>query len=396
VDKQNQSRRILLLASNFCGNIGDLFIFEAVCDFLIKISDNIVIDVYPYPLRYDSFVALPSIMKYEGRVEIIDPAFKLRRTADRRMRQFPFLQQFIANNYFNHLTKAFKIFNDFSKKGEYDHVVVVGGEMDLPFSLLDVHAYVRSLGDGWPIKNITYGPISIVPKKIYDNFLQARFSEVEQFAVRDPLTLKKLNELGITNNKLIPDCAFLAFNDDESQKRQGIKRKIGLCLHSRWGFSGELSDFVSACSNAALNVDCELIFFVTNLKEDAVLVKKMLTISAESNNIKMVLPTSVSELKNMYADIDIVISDRLHGILIGMLSGCVVVPLATRDKVRGYCEYLNIDKYLKGDESANDITETIMSLYGNIDSERFRLKYFMEEAYQKVSEYYMGTLNKSK
>jgi len=396
MNKASRPKKILLLAANFCGNVGDLFIFEAVCDFLIKKSEDITIDVYPYPLKYDSFVALPSIVKYQGRVEIIDSVFKLRREADHQMRKYPLLKKFITYNYFNRLTKPFRVSGNFLKKNEYQHVVVVGGEMDLPFSLLDVHAHMRSLGMSMPIANVTYGPISIVPNKTYNKFLKMRFSEVKQFAVRDPLTLNKLNEMGILNNQLVPDCAFLAFNEQAYEIRHGVTKKIGLCLHSRWGFSEKLYDFVNACSRAALKAGSELVFFVTNLKEDEALVKKMIRISAANENIKMVLPTSVVELENMYAGLDIVISDRLHGMLIGMLNGCVVVPLATRDKVKGYCRYLNIDKYLEGGESAKDVIEMISSVYNSIDSERLRLKSFMEDAHHKVAEYYLNSLDKSK
>ena len=386
------SKNILLLSSNFCGNVGDLFIFESVCNFLLKNSGDVRIEVHPYPIRYDPFVALPTINKYEGRVEIVKPAFRIRKSIDHLMRRFHLVEKVVTNIYFCNYFNVFRVTRSlpFPGKHKYDQIIVVGGEMDAPFSLLDVHSYLNTFQV--PVKRIIYGPISLNPKKHHEKFIRERFKEVQEFAVRDPLSLKKLNDIGINNNVLIPDCAFLSFDKNKFNIRVSTHKKIGLCLHSRWGHIVELKEFVSKISKACLEIGCEIVFFVTNVKEDYVLFNEMQKIISDFENIKIALPTTVEQLNTMYSTLDIVISDRLHGLLIGMLNGCVILPLATRQKVRGYCQYLNLNTNLNGNETQDELIAIISEIYNSIRFHREHLLCFMEEANKDVSTYYTDKL----
>ncbi len=384
------NKKIMLLAANFGGNVGDLFIYEAVANFIHQQLPQAETHVYPYPLRNDQFVALPAVLQsgLNSNIKIKPPLFALRKSVDHYMRSRPFLEKLIINNYFSPLMSCIK--KSSSTDIQYDHIVSVGGEMDIPYSLLDIHSYLNAMKK--PLKNIIYGPISLKIKPQHIPFLKQCFADVDEIAIRDPRTFKNLKNIGIENIKLVPDCAFLAYKGEQSQS--SWKGYIGLCLHSRWAHQKHFNDYIKGFSDAAKKLDSKLILFVTNIREDHLLVTKLMDLVHTSDNIEITLPTSTKELQKLYQKTDLVISDRLHGILIGMISGCNVLPIATRDKIKGYCEYLKLSNFLTGEENNQELYQKMEKAKNNHNTLKKSIAEFASSASSEVKSYYTARLNR--
>ena len=386
-------KKIMLLAGNFCGNLGDIFIFESVVEFIIQQFPDAQIDVYPYPIRHDHFVSLPIAIKHKKSVTFKEPIYRLRGSVDALMREHPLLERTISKHYFKPFLKIVR--SDIPEKTlpKYDHLVIVGGEMDIPYSQLDVHAYIRKNTN--LSSNITYGPVSIPNVPRYHDFLKQRFSEVKHAAIRDPLSLERLNSMGIHNVSLVPDCAFLNFSDKNLRCNEPLKNHIGVCLHTRWGYIPQLDEYVNNIIEAASKNQSKLHFFCTHPREDATLMKRLSYMLQGTKDVEISVPSSTLDLHNIYNSVDMVISDRLHGILIGLLSGCNILPLATRDKVKGYCTYLGLKEQLTGDENATEISDEIQTIRTNHLQLRNQHAEFMQTASTEVKTYYLNSINNS-
>jgi polysaccharide pyruvyl transferase WcaK-like protein len=387
-------KKVLILSSNFCGNIGDVFIFESIVDYVISIDGGSSIDVYPYPSRDNSLVSLPLAVKYKNNVEFIPPLVRLRGGVEHYMRKFSFLNSIISKIYFNKFYEFLRSSSCLEDLDGYDVVIVAGGEMDIPFSQLDVHAYIRSLPE---FSKVIYGPVSISCDVSFNEFILARFSEVDSVAIRDPLSLSRLEKAGVRNATLVPDCAFLSFNKEINRTRDEWSGHIGVCLHSTWGYKKELLEFINAIISAAGSIGSKVTFFCTHAKEDEVVIKKICGFIADSKiphikSISVVVPSTTEELSSLFLSMDLVISDRLHGILIGMINGCNILPLVTRDKVEGYCKYLELESFIKGIENQDELSEVFLKCSENYKALRLKHRDFMVNASSEVKSYYRSNL----
>ena len=72
--------KIAVLASNFSGNVGDLFILRAVTNFIHRECKDVELDVFPYPSRFDRRVACAEQCHLVKSVKIKSHHFALRKT----------------------------------------------------------------------------------------------------------------------------------------------------------------------------------------------------------------------------------------------------------------------------------------------------------------------------
>jgi len=380
----------MILGGNFCGNIGDLFIVEAVTTFFAEQYPNLQIDIYPYPIRNDKFVSLPFATRHSKNTNVCEPASRLRGSVDALMRSHPIVEQVVSRYYYGWLGHLVRTIGQKPINTSYDLAVVLSGEMDTPYSQLDVHSYLRDFEVRR--KSVIYGPVSISEKPQHEHFLRARFSEIEKVAIRDPVTLKRLQAQGLKNTQLIPDGAFLAASPVINRTKESLKGAIAVCLHARWYQQRNLTALVEAICEAAEQRDSTVTFYCTHPKEDYQLMLKLTNIVKPIHNANVTCPTSTQELQTICESSDLVISDRLHGLLIALISGCNILPLATRNKVKGYCEYLQIDDYLTGIETGEKIQEKINLILDNYSTQRETQRRFVMESSNKVKGYYRASI----
>lgn len=170
---------------------------------------------------------------------------------------------------------------------------------------------------------------------------------------------------------------------------------IGVCLHSRWGYVEGTEAYLQHICAFAKSKGRRVTFFVTNMHEDATLVYRIIQFKENNGTLDIELPRTVNELTAMLGGLDLVISDRLHAILISMIMGTTILPLATRDKLVGYCQYLELENYLDGKETAQILTQKLSELFENKANLDLKIASFVSNAYEGVSRYYLQSLAQS-
>jgi hypothetical protein len=368
---------VAILGANFYGNIGDLFILEAAVSELLALGMTDV-SIYPYPVRYDAYVAIPFITRFGPEVRLARPRFRLRQLVETATRGHHRLQRTMASLYFSGVGGSLQSsMRDHAPWDAAQKVVVLGGELDIPYSMLDSHAYLRQhkKTDG-----IAYGPVSLVPDRRFKDFLQRRFAEVSEFGVRDPLTAQGLSEIGITNFRLVPDMAFLKY-DDAAYRERPTTGRIGLCLSNVWAKRPDAEEYVRTIDRAARRLDLELVVVSTHLREDASLLERLRRAVPE---VPLAMPASPAEFTSLVTGLDIFIAGRLHGLLLAMIGGTVILPIAIRPKVVGFCTYIQQDRYLQGKESEDEVADHLKALYADRNAQLAAQRDFCADASEQV------------
>jgi len=382
--------RLLLLGANFCGNVGDLFILHAIADFIDRHCKAINvpcprIDVIPRPLHYDRRIALMNTLSHP-QIHLEEPHRVLRRQLDYWMRHRPRLEQLCAKLYFSPAGSWLSSYRQPSQDHTPNGIIVAGGELDVPYTLLDIHHYLRSQPNEPPV---CYGPVSLPARPRHIGFLKTRFAEVKEVAVRDPISLSWLQQHAIQNVRLVPDCAFLDYRAPQPRSTTGC---IGLCLHSRWGYDSSLNKLVVMLADLLRQRQQTLLVFATNLQEDFRVVSRMQALLKSNPCVEFALPESADKLSELVTRLDLTISDRLHALIVSMLHGTSILPLASRPKIHGYCEYWQLQQTLSGNESAAELAEKLA--ISQSPSQRHQLQRFCERAHREVSNYYQASLEK--
>jgi polysaccharide pyruvyl transferase WcaK-like protein len=381
--------KIAVLASNFSGNIGDLYILRSVTDFICEQLPDAQLDVFPYPIRFNRRVACAEQINLSDKVSIKPHSFALYGFLDHFARKSPWFEKFLARHYFGSIGRFFRSKSTQLNPNDYDAIVSVGGEMDTPYSFLDIHDYTRNLDrDGK--KPFVYGPISLKPDITYVPFLKKLFSGIEKIAIRDPKTQSYLVSNGFNNTQLVPDCAFLSWRGPTANRLN--RKRIGLCLHTSW--AGKFShacrvvDQAVAASKALGN---ELIIYPTHTYEDYQFLNQLIDKYRNTPGMKFVFPNTSSEFITLSQSLDLVISDRLHALLVGMLQGANILPIKTRHKVIGYCEYLQLKRAVSLDDDDKTLFDAIIET-ANCQELSEKLKVFCNDSHKNVSDFYLTRL----
>jgi len=381
--------KIAVLASNFSGNIGDLYILRSVTDFISEHHPEAQLDVFPYPIRFNRRVACAEQINLAPHVNILPHRHALLGLLDHWCRKYPMLEKFIASSYFSSIGRFYRSRSKPLNPTDYDGIVSVGGEMDTPYSFLDIHDYTKNLCvDNKPV---AYGPISIKPNDRYLKFLKTSFADVALIGIRDPKTQNYLVENGITNTKLVPDCAFLSWKGATENRRQ--RNRIGLCLHTSWtGRFEHACRIVEQALAAGKALDSELVLFPTHTNEDYQLFKPLVTKYRDTKGLSFSFPNTSSEFIALSQSFSLVISDRLHALLVGMLHGANILPIKTRHKVIGYCEYLQLKRAISLQDDDVTLFEHIIESAKDPELST-KLAAFCDDSHKQVSEFYLKQLN---
>jgi polysaccharide pyruvyl transferase WcaK-like protein len=377
-------KKIAILGVNYVGNVGDLYILDSILNYLSKYERNISIDIFPYPLKFDKKIAAFELFESRFNINIVEPPFAIYKALDHLARKFPLVENITKKLYFSYIGKILR-----SKSNEnincYDYVISVGGEMDIPYSLLDIHSYIKSTMFS-PSTKLIYGPISITPNRKNIKFLIERFKEVNiNVGIRDPKSKDWLSTIGIHNTQLVPDCAFLSWQQQAKVKE---KKAIGVCLHASWfGKLEKAKELIMATQHVAINADKKLIVFCTNIYEDYELMVALKKYFKNDTSIEFIIPKTSQDLVNLVRNFELIISDRLHALLSGMINGANILPLSTRHKVVGYCNYVGLTNYISLDDDQKSIITSIENQLSDTHA-KILLNDFCKRSSEKICDFY--------
>lgn len=382
--------KIAIVASNFSGNVGDLYILRSIVDFISQNIPAAQLDVFPYPIRFNRRVACAEQINLPTSVNIRPHRFAIHGFLDHWCRRYHFLEKFVAMTYFSKFGKFFRSINLPLKTQDYDAIVSAGGEMDTPYSFFDIHDYIKNITNNSK-KIIVYGPISLAYKPVYLTFLRKVFPDVEKIGVRDPNTLKYLAGHGFKNTELVPDCAFLSWRGPSNNRL--ARKRLGLCFHASWmGRFEHACRIVEQTMSAAANLDDQLIIYSTHTHEDYQLLRDLVKKYNDKDGVTFVFPNTSSDFINLSQSLDLVISDRLHALLVGMLHGANILPIKTRDKVIGYCEYLSLENTISLDDGDFMLFSSILKSAKDTRLSE-KLAEFCNISHKQVSDFYLTQLS---
>jgi polysaccharide pyruvyl transferase WcaK-like protein len=385
--------KIAILAANFYGNVGDLYILNAVSNFLGKEFAGVQMDVYPNSWRFDRRVACGERINLAPGVTIQAPRFAIYRRLLHCARSWRWAEWFLSKFYLSALGGVFRSVNAGADMPAYDAIVSVGGEMDTPYSFLDIQPYLKEMLAKRALP-VVYGPISLQPKLNYINFYKKIFSSVEMIAIRDPKSMNWLGTNGISNTRLVPDCAFLNWTGGFSDR--GDRNKIGICLHPSWlNNIGYAFNIIERAISAAKKMDCGVVFFPTHAQEDYFLYSLLLERYRDRAGVEFSFPTTSDDLIKLSRSLSLVISDRLHALLVGMLQGANILPILSRHKVVGYYEYVGLE-HAVGLKDGYDLIESKIILAQRDGSLEQKLSDFCKVSQMEIVEFYRDQLRSLK
>jgi len=256
--------------------------------------------------------------------------------------------------------------------------------MDIPYFLFDIHDYLSVFKEAATNPTLTYGPISTTPNQDNITFLQQQFKQVNHIAIRDPKTLSWLKKVNIYNISLVPDCAFLSYQPNQQVL---VRKSIGLCLHSTW--ASKKDQTIALVKQIADSRHMTLILYFTNLQEDYQILRLLQHHFLGIENISFVLPTTSENFVELNKQLELVISDRLHAILVGLIGGSKILSLASRHKVVGYCEYMGLDNRITLEDDTEQIKQKVIDELNN-EYCRERNNNFCANAAVEVKRFYNG------
>ena len=148
---------------------------------------------------------------------------------------------------------------------------------------------------------------------------------MEKIGIRDPKTQQYLVSNGFNNTQLVPDCAFLSWRGPSANRLN--RKRIGLCLHTSWaGKFDHACRIVDQAISASKALESELIIYPTHTYEDYQLFKHLVDKYRNTPGLSFTFPNTSSEFIELSRSLDLVISDRLHALLVGMLHGANIYP----------------------------------------------------------------------
>jgi hypothetical protein len=335
-------KNIAVLAGNFSGNVGDLYILRSVTDFIGDEFPCLNIQVFPNPRRFDRRVACAEQVNLRANLDILPARYIPYQYFSHLVSSKGWLGRILTFLYLRPSGRYLRSRSLSASAHSFGAMVSVGGEMHTPHSFLDIHAYLDAefLKSSPPL---VYGPISVQPDEDSVVFFQRIFKNLKVVGVRDPKTFDWLRQQGILNTKLVPDCAYLSWRGVALDR--GSRRRIGLCLHTSWFKNVSLAcKIVDQACLVANRLDCELVVFPTHMLEDYQLFEILVKKYRDTSGMVFEFPVTSEDFIELSRSLKLVISDRLHALIVGMLHGANILPIKTRHKVLGYCEYLKLER----------------------------------------------------
>ena len=337
-DGPGRARRFILLCANFGGNLGDRLIFDNTVAWLRSAWPGCEIVVSPLAGR-EGTAENRDLMAGNYDVTIAEPF-----GATCRPHAFfqaccpPAAGRILGPMLFHKLSRRAAASALARWFHGADAVFAIGGnwsgfsQIMVVLSLLDAALQARSQVAVLPVSlpvNMPAGLQSVFPGIV---------AKTGAFAVRDPASLRIARSLGIRHAALFPDMAFAVPCPAPAPRRASRCIRIGICLRiSRERIRPEDLARVAGALAGLRRDDCSITVFTSHERDDAESIRRLREAAFEFD---VVTPESVNELFDLVSDFDLVVSDRLHALIVSTLVGTPIVPVMSLPKVTGYVEYI--------------------------------------------------------
>lgn len=208
--------------------------------------------------------------------------------------------------------------------------------------------------------NAYYFPISISGRISFPSRLFLK--SFKHIFVRDLSSRDTLINHGVKTVTLVPDMAFYDYKNGEKDKKQS-SHADGLTIlasfrHDRSPSKSQLCKHLNFYPNAKLVGLVSQVLFDIEVNSS---LAKELNLTHESVSIDN---KGMIKINNIYSENNIVISNRLHVLLMAMLQGAIPIPFLGRDdhKVKAYFDSLGLASIFYDDEMTKDQFDKIFNI----------------------------------
>jgi hypothetical protein len=316
---------VLVLGVNLGGNIGDVYILQSTVTWLLEIGAKRVVLV-PMRDRLNSPFALRALESLGTTVLLA------RKPTNGSL--WGRIASFIAPHRYDRAS-------DFAGY----QVVACGGQHRAHIFFRQVESRLRDCR--LRSEPLLYGPFSFIDD-VGEEFVSRCLGRLTHFAVREPETAMHLKGLGLENFSVVPDITFAQFQPKPFRSGRGT---FGLCIR------GAISQaFVRNFVVGAQRHNREVVLLSTHVVNDLSLI---LALRSEMPHLRIEAPMSPLEYMDLAATMDLVVSARLHGLIMATNGGSLTLPICATRKMRIYASFMRSPLSFTGLENADQIDEKL-------------------------------------
>lgn len=326
-------KKVAIVFANLKGNVGDYAILEAMTQDLGTAFPGHRIVVYPHPLVPVDHAYLDEFRRLNPDIQFGDATYSMPIGLVKRLLSSSFLRRKAQASLINEF--AAKSAADFRHFAGYSAVFFAGGDqwsgrelgVAMFGSLLAIHR-VNDRVHSFPfsLKSSLLGLYTKADLTRYFALLRP------SLIVRDSLTKEIIDQFS-KNALLGADCVF-SLNQTADEIRPNPERNPGRILFVVKGQEAELSETLEKLLGQQKNVE----LFTTCPPED----HRTYTKLAERFNLPYHEPKSWQEIIAEFKASELVITNRLHGLILGSLAQTPLLPVANRKKSLAYVRDANI------------------------------------------------------
>lgn len=268
------------------------------------------------------------------------------------------------------IVKNYKIFKACFK--EYDLVVIGGGQLlnsnyVFPLAMFLWVNLFELFNDS---KIIIFGVGAVRNYNRFDKFLYSNaLKKVDKIYMRDYESIKILSEVFNQNASYVPDVAF-CINKLKSEEIVNKRNEvlIGLTDYNRYKkyyndkgrdeYYLEWEKIILHYVDKKYNVK----FFYTTVGDltEAINMQKTI-LNKYKTYIDIIEVNNLDELINAISHAAVVVSPRMHALIIAYVYGCDVIPFIMSDKIKVFKEQYLDDKSISLDELQNQVLTQLMN-----------------------------------
>lgn len=331
-------QEIAILFANLKGNLGDFAILDSMIESLTKRHSHSHIDVFHHPFFEPDYEIIYRHFGSDQKFNLIVdyPRLTLSKIESMLLKLDP------TKRYARQCVKAYaqKIEAYLKPFSPYDEIYFCGGDQWCG-QALSISMFGSVLGSRSASQNISTFPFSV--KANLDRFHAKRHileyfnNLISPLAVRDHMTSAILNSMRITNqfknDSVLKNWTPIKQFNSSKTKTANIREKSRVLFILK-GNPSNMPAIFKSLKDGAYDVE----FLSTSEAED-----KAYSQEIESRfGYKTLYPKSWPEAVRIISEYDLVISNRLHGLIFSVLAGIAVLPVADRNKTRAFATDYNI------------------------------------------------------
>ncbi len=326
-----QARNVLLLFANFGGNLGDILIAECTVEWLCRSYPGCSIHIHIQDGRREEAL-VQSFAARHPNVTFLPPMAVSPGPAD-------------GANLYQDLLDALRGHDIAQVFSAMDAVICLGGghwsgvERPLFMAAMITVAAERCAH----VSFMPHSMASVIRDEVKP-ILGPCLNRLAVAAMRDPLSLRLAQALGVRTAVLVPDSAFLTARSVPVRERPNATPRILVSLRHNSAGATDPSwwEKVPAIGQQITHQGATLELLSTYPRQDQ-------TLTTALQGTLGCFVHDLPDLDGIFAalsQVDVIISDRLHVLIMGTILGIPILPVLTLGKVAGYVDYLGWDVFV--------------------------------------------------